>query len=86
MANKKGRRKKSSGKKPVPQTNDPWLSKRTGFLIVGFVSLILIGLITWQLESALGLGEALLWGVGFGIAIWAVFFLAYSFNRWVRRS
>lgn len=49
-------------------------------------SLALVIYMTYQLEPALGLGEALLWGLGFGLAIWGVFFLAYFVNKWLRRQ
>ncbi len=85
MANKSNQKKRQKEKKPVPVTNDPWLSQRTGRIIMIVGSLALAIFMTYQLAPALGLGEALLWGLGFGVAIWGVFFLSYAFNRWVRR-
>jgi hypothetical protein len=75
----------SKEKKQVPVTNEPWLSQRTGRIIMIVLSLVLVAFFTYQLEPALGFWEALLWGLGFGLAIWGVFLLAYSFNKWVRR-
>ena len=80
---KKQQQKKE--KKPVPVTNEPWLSQRTGRIIMTVGSLALVVFMTVQLRPALGLGEALLWGIGFGVAIWGVFLLSYAFNRWMRR-
>jgi type IV secretory pathway TrbD component len=87
MAKKSNQKKRQQDKekKPVPVTNEPWLSQRTGRIIMIIGSLALVIFMTYQLAPALGLGEALLWGFGFGVAIWGVFFLSYAFNRWVRR-
>ena len=51
---------------------------------MSLVSLALAIFITWTLSPALGLGEALLWGFGFGIAMWGVFALALGFYKWIR--
>ncbi|MFN2224531.1 MAG: hypothetical protein PVH65_11655 [Chloroflexota bacterium] len=87
MAKKSDRKKRQQEKekKPVPVTNQPWLSQRTGRIIMIVVSIALVIFMTVQLRPALGLGEALLWGIGFGVAIWGVFLLSYVFNRWMRR-
>ena len=71
-------------KKPVPITNDPWIGRRSGLIFMVVLSLALVAFFTYQLEPVLGFWEALLWGFGFGAAIWGVFLLAYSFNKWVR--
>ncbi|MGB3716207.1 MAG: hypothetical protein WA996_17440 [Candidatus Promineifilaceae bacterium] len=73
-------------KQPAQASNEPWLSQRTGRIIMIIASLALVIYMTYQLEPALGLGEALLWGLGFGLAIWGVFFLAYFVNKWLRRQ
>lgn len=87
MARKSDRNKRQGGKekKPVPVTNEPWLSQRTGRIVIIVVSLALVAFMTYQLTPPLGFGEALLWGIGFGAAIWGVFLLSYAFNRWMRR-
>ena len=85
---KKSEQKQKAGnakKKQVPATSEPWLSQRTGRIVMVVLSLALVAYFTYQLEPALGFWEALLWGLGFGLAIWGVFLLAYSFNKWVRR-
>jgi hypothetical protein len=87
MARKSDRNKRQGGKekKPVPVTNEPWLSQRTGRIVMIVISLALVVFTTVQLREPLGLGEALLWGLGFGVAIWGIFLLSYAFNRWMRR-
>jgi len=88
MAKKSGRKQrkevieKDQGR---PAGTDPWLSQRTGLIIMGAVSLILVGLVVWETYSAVGIGRALIWGIGFGLSVWVVFLFFYAFNRWVRR-
>jgi hypothetical protein len=87
MAKKKRQKsEKQTPKKPqVPDTNEPWLSKRTGLIVISVISIAFASYMIWQLRPVLGLSEALLWGLGYGAAIWGVFALALAFNRWVRR-
>lgn len=56
---------------------------RTGLIAMGAISLVMAVLVTWQLYAAEGL-TAILWGLGFGLALWAIFALALGFNTWVR--
>lgn len=77
-------KKQTPKKSQAPATNEPWLSKRTGLIVISMISIALALFMIWQLQPVLGLGEALLWGLGFGVAIWGVFALALAFNRWVR--
>lgn len=65
-------------------TSEPWLSKQTGLRAIGVISLLLAVFTAWQLWPAEGPFRAILWGLGFGVAIWAVFFLSLTFNNWVR--
>ncbi|NLF64607.1 MAG: hypothetical protein GX579_08380 [Chloroflexi bacterium] len=80
-----GQQQEKKEKPPVPQTNEPWLSKRTGLGIMIVFTLAFAAFIAYQLEPSLGLLEAILWGLGFGAATWGVFGLALAFNRFVRR-
>ena len=48
------------------------------------LSLALTGWTAWQIHAFKPWSESILWGLGFGIAIWLVFGLAYAFNRWAR--
>ena len=77
------KRKQTQSDQWAPGT-EPWISKRTGLIIMSLVSLALAIFITWTLSPALGLGEALLWGLGFGAAMWGVFALALAFNKRIR--
>ena len=51
---------------------------------MGLFSLVLVAFVTWQLSAGLPFGEALLWGLGFGFAMWGIFWLAFSFNKFIR--
>jgi len=65
-------------------SSNPWLSRQTGFRAIWVISLLLAAFMVWQLWPAEGPIIAILWGVGFGAAIWGVFFLSLAFNTWVR--
>ena len=91
MAKKSGRRYGKVNREENEQakaSNDPWLSRKTGGIIMIIASLALVGYMTYQLNKteSFGFWESLLWGIGFGVAIWGVFFLAYFFNKWMRRQ
>ncbi len=75
-------KKKQTNKNPTQQ--EGWISQRTGMLVIGAVSLALAVWTTVQIAPALGLGEGLLWGFGFGAAIWVVFFGFQWFSKWLR--
>lgn len=89
MAKKVQPKKKTGGgdkpKKEAPPRNEPWLSQRTGLIAMGVLSLVLAAFMAWQLIPSEGVLGGILWGLGFAVAIWGVFFLSYAFNTWVRR-
>lgn len=77
--------KKKKAERPSPKLrNDPWISQRSGLLVMGLVSVALAVFMGWQIYPAEGLGSAILWGLGFAAAIWAVFGVSLAFNTWVR--
>lgn len=79
---KKNRKRLASSAR---KSGGPWLSTATGLRGMSVLSLVLAAFIVWQLYPSEGLLGSLLWGLGFGIAIWAVFTLSLAFNNWVRR-
>ncbi len=86
MGRRKEKKKQArNGSAPSPSSG-PWLSRRSGMIGMTAVSLTLMGWTAWQIHSFKPWAESILWGLGFGIAIWLVFGLTYTFNRWVRRK
>ncbi len=67
-----------------PSASGPWISQRSGLMGMTALSLALTGWTAWQIHAFKPWSESILWGLGFGIAIWLVFGLAYAFNRWAR--
>jgi multisubunit Na+/H+ antiporter MnhB subunit len=84
VAKKRRKKRKQAQESQWAPGTEPWLSKKTGYIVMGLVSLALAIFVTWTLSPGLGLGVALIWGLGFGIAMWGVFALALGFNRWIR--
>lgn len=83
----KNTKNKSKGqKKDAPRKNEPWLSQRTGLRVILVVSLSFAILVILQLYPSMGVFSAILWGLGFGLAVWGVFGLSLAFNRWLRRG
>jgi len=65
--------------------NSTWLQMRTGLIIITVVSIgigIFMGRAVYQIDH--NIQEGILWGLGFGGAIWAIFIIALLFNRIVR--
>jgi hypothetical protein len=86
LAKKSQRTSKQSEKKnekTQSQANDPWLSKRTGLIVMVVLSAALGGYIIWQLYPTEGLAS-IWWGLGFAASIWIVFGIFYLFNVFVR--
>lgn len=86
---KRKRRKKNGEEAPLkeeaPITNEPWIKQRTGLGIIGVMSLAFAIFIIWQLYPTEGAGS-ILWGLGIGASLWAVFGLSLAFNSFVRRK
>lgn len=82
MAKKK---KKSRKNEQEIDLNEPWIGRQSGLLVVGLFSIAFAGFVAWQLSAGLGWFEAILWGLGFGLAMWAVFGLSLAFNTWLRK-
>lgn len=64
--------------------SDAWISMRTGLIVVTVVSIGLAILTMWTTVPAIGWAEGVLWGLGFGGAVWLVFVGFFFFNRLVR--
>jgi hypothetical protein len=85
MAKRTGR--KYHNKQEQQRTGqDPFLSSRSGLIIMGAGSLAMIAFVVWQLSPTEGFWPSLLWGLGFALSLWVAFALAYAFNKWVRKG
>jgi hypothetical protein len=80
---KKQAKKNKKNQKVKSNTNAPWIQMRTGLIIMTIVSIGMAIIMGWPAYQALGL-EGILWGIGFGVAIWVIFFGAIYLNRLLR--
>jgi len=88
--------KKSSQKKKITDAemdaeiraamNQPWLSMRTGLIVMAFASIGITIFIAWQLVPSEGFWKAVGWGLVFGVAMWAIFAAGLWFQRFMRRG
>ena len=81
--------KKPNGNKESDQKNkpgmEPWISMRSGIVIIAITSIGMAVLTAIQAVPALGWVEGLLWSILFGALIWIIFFGMNFFNRLFRR-
>ena len=73
---------KPKEKKEAKNLTTPWLSMRSGMIIMAITSLALAVLIASQVIPSNGWLEGILWGLLFGGMIWAIFFG----NLWITRK
>ena len=83
---KKSKKKKKEERKSSNQFNDPWISMRTGLIVITVVSIGMAVLTAWNAVKTQGMFEGILWGLGFGAAVWGAFFFMLFFNRIIRRK
>ncbi len=81
---------KSSKKKVKEKVADlsqpkPWIKMSIGVKVIAVVSVLMAVVTSLQTVPALGWLEGILWGLAFGVFIWAIFFGLLLFNRVVRR-
>ncbi len=62
----------------------PWISMRTGLIVLAIVSIGMSILTAYQAIPVKGVWEGILWGLFFGGAIWLIFLGYLLFNRLVR--
>ena len=58
---------------------------QSGVKIIAFTSIAMAVLTAWQVIPSKGWIEGILWGLLFGILIWAIFFGNILLNRFLRR-
>lgn len=80
-------KQKSQPKKNTAKSlpNEPWISMRSGVIIIAITSVGMAVLTAAQVAPVQGWGEGLLWGLLFGGLIWAIFFGYIFINRFLRR-
>ncbi len=76
-----------SESKPEPAAkedlNKPWMSMRSGLILVGLASLGMAVLTAWQVVPEKGLFQGILWGLLFGGLIWVIFWGFYFIRRFL---
>lgn len=77
--------KKTKKEKPKDPMAQPWISMQSGVKIIAFTSIAMAVLTAWQVIPSKGWIEGILWGLLFGILIWAIFFGNILLNRFLRR-
>ena len=77
-------KKTSESEKPADRINQAWISMRTGLIVMAVVSIGMGGLTAWSAVQTQGTLKGILWGLGFGAAVWVVFAVALMFNRVMR--
>ena len=82
--NKKMRSNKQSNQKDELRM-EPWISMRSGIIIIAITSLGMAVVTAIQVIPVKGWVEGLLWSVLFGALIWVVFFGMNFINRFFRR-
>jgi hypothetical protein len=75
---------KQSKQQDLPRA-EPWISMRSGIIIIAITSLGMAVLTAIQVIPVKGWVEGLLWSVLFGALIWVVFFGMNFINRFFRR-
>lgn len=76
----------SSGYKPEPDKEDlnkPWMSMRSGLILVGLTSVGMAVLTAVQVAPEKGLLQGILYGLLFGVLIWVIFWGFYFFRRFL---
>ncbi len=83
MAKKSKKPKDQKEEKPASR---PWISMRSGLIVIAITSVALAVLMAWQVIPSRGWVEGILWGLLFGALIWAIFFGNILINKLLRRK
>jgi hypothetical protein len=82
MAKNKKKQKKSEDKsEPAPELSGPWISFRHGVIAIAVLSVLMAALTIYQALQVKPVGEAILIGLGYGVALWVIFFGFILINR-----
>ncbi len=66
--------------------NEPWISMRSGLIIITFTSIFMAVLTAMQVWSTQGPVKSILYGLVFGALIWGIFWGYYYFRRFLGRK
>jgi hypothetical protein len=83
VAQKTKRKENKKGKVQDSQKPEPWLSMKTGLIIIGIVSVGMAILTAIQVIPSQGVLQGILKGILFGGLIWAIFWGYYLFRRFL---
>lgn len=72
--------------KEQQELSAPWISLRSGLIIITITSLAMAILTAWQVIPQRGWVEGLLWGLFFGALVWAIFLGNLLLNKFLRRK
>lgn len=82
MSKKSKKRKEQKVEDAIMQ---PWLSMRGGIKIIAVTSIAMAVLTAWQVIPSKGWLEGILWGLLFGVLIWAIFFGNILLQRFLHK-
>jgi hypothetical protein len=77
--------KKRKEQKFEDAIRQPWISMRGGMKIIAVTSIAMAVLTAWQVIPSKGWLEGILWGLLFGILIWAIFFGNILLQRFLHK-
>lgn len=79
--------KRKEEKKPLPDkvsaSAEPWVSKRTGALLMLLLTLGVFGLVWFSAPEGADLGTTLKVAVVMTLAMWVVFGFVFTISRWL---
>jgi hypothetical protein len=76
---------KMEAQSSAPSGTGPWISMRTGLIVIAITSIAMAVLTAWQAIPVMGFFQGILWGLFYGGMIWVIFFGFYLLNRFIRR-
>jgi len=85
VANKKKLQADKQSKSIPSLPTEPWISMRSGTIIIVFTSIGMAVLTAIQVIPIKGWLEGILWGLLFGGLIWVIFFGMIFINRFLKR-
>jgi uncharacterized membrane protein len=85
VANKKKSQADRQNKSSTSLPTEPWISMRSGTVIITFTSIGMAVLTASQVIPIKGWLEGILWGLLFGGLIWVIFFGMIFINRFLKR-